>query len=289
MQDDQASEVRAGAAYALAGATQDDPKVTTALRGAMMKARPWSLRIHAAASLARIQPTDVESIQVLAEAAAFKKDSWERREAVRFLYELGPRAVPAAGVLAKIVENGRYQWYQSNLTWHALHALARIGPGAKDALPMLLNRLDHDDANANMHNSRTNYIPVDRNMYAYTVARVGPTAVPELLKLVRDADASHRKAVAAVLDGMFGVGVGPAWLNKIEEKMQKRRRAAVIALGYLGPRAQIVLPDLEKLNKEISGMDRPSQQQQWMQVALTKAMARIRDSKAMPIEQMLDR
>jgi hypothetical protein len=61
--------------------------------------------------------------------------------------------------------------------------------------------------------------------------------------------------------------------------VQKRRRAAVIALGFLGPAAKDTLPELEALRMQEGEHDK------FMDVAFDKAIGRISDPKAVPLDQ----
>jgi hypothetical protein len=245
------------------------------------------VRVEAAASLAKLLPNDTASILVLAESLARDKD-WSRHEAAKYLYDLGPRAAPATPALANLVKSGRYQPHMIDEVWYAVHALARIGPAAKDALPVLLDRLDRDSANPHWSSSTTNYVPAGDNIFAYTVARIGPAALPELLKLVEAKDDPNAKAALSG-SGSFALGSGPVHtaLLAAHERAAKRRRAAVIAIGFMGPPAKDALPALEALRKKLD--DEEASSEDWLIKALDRAIARIRDPKALPIEQLADR
>jgi HEAT repeat protein len=280
LSEDKTVNVRAAAAYALRYGPVSNDTVLAALRGASAEGQPWLVRVESAYSFAILKPMDVESVKVLAQAAAQQADSWPQSVATSYLDELGPRSSVAVPVLVRLVEKGRYQPHYTEKTWHALHALARIGPGAKEALPVLLARLDQDAANAHWFDNKTNYVPAGDNMMAFTTARIGPSAIPELLKIVRDAEAPQRRA-AILAQGPLGPTrmFGTVLLTRIEEVVQTRRRAAVIALGFLGPAAKDTLPELEALRMQ------QGEQDKFMDVALDKAIGRISDPKAVPLDQ----
>src|SRR5205807_1321221 len=151
-------------------------------------------------------PKDPASVAVL--TAAVERNDGSGGLAIRYLSDLGPQAAPAAAALARVVEKGRYERSSPGRTWYAIHALSRIGPQALPAVPALLARLGQDQANPHVFIPKTNYVPAHSNMIAYTLARIGPDVVPDLLKVLRD------------------------------EKSEVRRRAAVLALGFLGPKAE---------------------------------------------------
>jgi WD40 repeat protein/HEAT repeat protein len=287
LKDDKAPSVRAGAAFALGGAGADSPGVVAALRDATAVPNPWTVRVHAAAALANVLPDDVDSIKVLTEAAGVKEDSWPRHEAVKYLYELGPRAAPAAPVLVRHVQTGRYESHYINETWYAVHALSRLGPGAKDAMPVLLPLLERDQANPHWSNTTTNYLPAGDNVFAYTVARVGPAAVPALLELVHDADGPRRQAAAAA--HRAAAGPAAAKLEVADAAAKHRQRAAVIALGFLGPPARDAVPDLEALVKRLAAMDEQTREEEWLERAVERALGRIRNAAAAPVEQLAER
>jgi WD40 repeat protein/HEAT repeat protein len=254
LKEDKAPGVREAAAFALRGAAAE-PALLAALRAAFTDAQSWRVRVEAAMAVATLVPDDADGVGVLTAALA-TNDTWAVRLAAQYLHELGPRAAPAAAALVKLVEKGEYQAHSINQTWYAVHALARIGPAAKPAVPLLLARLSKDQANPNWYNPKTNYVPVGENMMAYTLARVGPDAVPELLKVFK------------------------------EDKDAHRRRAAVLALGFLGPPAKAAVADLEAEAKQLAAKEDRTQDDKWMATALEKALGRIRDPNAMPVEKM---
>jgi HEAT repeat protein len=254
LKGDRGAGVREAAAFALRGAAVS-PELLTALRAAFADVQSWRVRVEAAMSVATLVPNDQESITVLTSALA-GNDWWGVELAARYLDELGPRAGPAAAALAKLVQQGNYQPHMIDKTWHALHALAKIGPAAKPALSALIAKLGQDSANPHWYNPATNYVQPNENMIAYTLARIGPDAVPELRRVFR------------------------------EDKDAKRRRAAVLALGFLGPPAKAAVADLEAEAKKLAEQTNRNNDEEWLATALEKALARIRDPKAMPVDKL---
>jgi WD40 repeat protein/HEAT repeat protein len=287
LRDDKAPEVRAGAAYALRNGPADNADAIAALRAASADGHPWPLRVEAAASLAKLLPADVESVKVLVAAADQRGNAGFRYTAVKYLYDLGPRAAPALPALMRIVQTRPYQQDIIDEGWYAVQTLARIGPAAKEAMPLLLARLHQDDSNPHRYSGKTNYPPAGSNPFAYTIACMGPDAVPELLKIVRDADAPQRWAAALAISPFGPVAIPAAvWQERFEDVAAKRRRSAVLALGYLGPPAKDALPDLESLKRKIENQEEKSRDDEWLEKALERAITRIRDPKALPVEQM---
>jgi HEAT repeat protein len=254
LQEDRASGVRAAAAFALRRTPADDDLVA-ALRDACKEGTPWNVRVEAAMTVAVLVAKDTAGIGVLT-AALEGKDAWARNRAVEYLSELGPRAAPAAAALARLVEKGKYQPHVIDETWYAVAALSRIGPAAKPVVPALLAQLGHDQANPHWYNHTTKYVPVRSNMIAYTLARIGPDVVQDLLKVFK------------------------------EDKNAHRRRAAVLALGFLGPKANAAVADLEAEAKKLAANEKQTQDERWLAKALDKALDRMRDAKAMPVEKM---
>jgi WD40 repeat protein/HEAT repeat protein len=254
LQDDRAIGVREGAAFALRGAAAE-PALLAALGRACRDGQPWRLREEAAMSLAVLVPGDPKPVGVLAQALG-SDDYWVGQIAAQYLHDLGPRAAPAAAALARVIEKGRYEAHVIDRTWYAVHALAHIGPAARPAVPVLLARLGQDQSNPHWYTQRTNYVPIHDNAIAYALARVGSDVVPALLKVFR------------------------------EDRDEHRRRAAVLALGFLGPPAKAALADLEAEAKKLADKVEKSADEQLLAKALEKALGRIHDPRAIPVERM---
>lgn len=159
-------------------------------------------------------------------------------------------------MLAKIVDYGKFQRYSNDRTREAIHILAKLGAGAKPALPILLKKLQEDEANPHWYETRTNYTGADSNIFAYTIAQIGEEALPELLKVYET------------------------------DKDAKLRRAAVMSIGYMGLIAKSSLPKLEAEKKHIDELEEKSKDDEWLELALKKAITRISDPNAVPVEKM---
>jgi HEAT repeat protein len=248
--EDKAERVRAGAAYALRGA-MTDPALLAALRAAF-KDESWWVRVEAAMTVATLVPDDLESVTVLAAALELKEPG---TSAVWYLKELGPRAAPAGAALGKLLARVNYEPNTIGPPRYILLSLSHIGPAAKPAVPALLAILGKDESYVGAFHTR-NYFIVEDNLVAYALARVGPDVVPDLLKVLR------------------------------ETKDVRRRRAAVVALGFLGPPAKAAVAELEAEAKKLENKDEKTQDEQFLETAVTKALERIRDTNAVPVEKL---
>jgi WD40 repeat protein/HEAT repeat protein len=280
LREDKSVWVRAAAAYSLQRGFDNNARVLAALQAASAAGQPWLVRVEAAHSLAVLQPQDVESVKVLGQVADQTADTWAQSKAASYLYELGQRSSVVVPVLVRLAESHQYHLGIREPGWYAIHTLARIGPGAKEALPVLLARLHLDNATPYWFDNETKYLPADNNMFAFTIARIGPACIPELLEIVRDVSAKQRRAAIGVLSSCGPIRVPGAFLrNKIEEKAENRRRAAVAALGFLGPAAKEALPELEAMRKQLEDDD------QTMDKLLEKVIGRISDPKAVSLDK----
>jgi WD40 repeat protein/HEAT repeat protein len=254
LKEDNTPGVREAAAFSLRSVPAD-PALLAALRAACADKQSARVRVEAAMGVATLVPDDADAVGVLT-AALGVQDEWAVHLAAQYLNDLGPRAAPAAAALAKVLEKGKYQSHFIDRTWYAVHALSRIGPAAKPAVPALLARLGDDQSNPHWSNPKTKYVPVNENMIAFTLARVGPDVVPDLLKVFK------------------------------EDKDAHRRRAAVLALGYLGPPARAAIADLEAEAKRLEAKQDRTNDDDWMVTALQRALGRIRDPNAIPTEKL---
>jgi WD40 repeat protein/HEAT repeat protein len=254
LKEDMMPGVREAAAFSLRSVPAD-PALLAALRAACADKQSARVRVEVAMSVATLVPDDKDSVGVLT-AALGVQDEWAVHLAAQYLNDLGPRAAPAAAALAKVVEKGKYRSHFIDKTWYAIHALSRIGPAAKPAVPALLAKLGEDQSNPNWTITTTNYVEARENMIAYTLARIGPDVVPDLLKVLK------------------------------EDKDAHRRRAAVLALGFLGPPAKTAVADLEAEAKRLEVKQDRTNDDDWMVTALQRALGRIRDPNAIPTEKL---
>ena len=69
-------------------------------------------------------------------------------------------------------------------------------------------------------------------------------------------------------------------------KGPQRRRADVVALGFLGPPAKAVVADLVAEAQKLEEKEEITTDDEWLELALEKALVRIRDPKAVPVDKL---
>ncbi len=115
------------------------------------------------------------------------------------------------------------------------HELAKIGPSAAPAVPLLVETLDGD--------------PIVRSAACRALRSIGAgavLAVPRLTKILEDEDGFVRIAAAEAL-GSIGPPAGvavPALIRALDDEEFFVRETAAKALGYLGPAAEPAVPAL---------------------------------------------
>ena len=254
LRTDSASQVRAAAAKALRHAVAADRTVLEGLETALKDA-DLRVRLEAAGTLGVLAPRADAAvpvlIAVLQDAAA---PASARTAAMEHLGRCGARAASAVPALIAVVQQEKFAKIgmirHHTFASEAVVALGRIGPEAKEAIPLLIANLGKDFANPNWENRTTKYIPGRENPVALALARIGPAALPELRKAARDS-------------------------QDVDQ-----RRAAVIALGFLGPAAREAVPELEALQKQLEQDDESSQRDRFLARAVEKALANIARSDA---------
>jgi HEAT repeat protein len=124
-------------------------------------------------------------------------------------------------------------------------------------VPALLAQLGQDNWHPDQGISgRTKYIRLYENRIAFALAQIGPDVVPALLKVFR------------------------------EDTDTKRRRAAVLALGFLGPPAKAAVADLQAEAKRLAARGELARDEQWLSKALELALGRISDPNALPVDRL---
>ena len=114
-------------------------------------------------------------------------------------------------------------------------ALGELGPDAKAATPALIQKLKDPD----------NYAQINA---AYALVKIGPSTVPELLKIIEDDDA-HRQMVRWALGAMGEVAV-PALTRALTSQKPEIRLIVVEVLGGMGPEAARAVPALKQAVKD---------------------------------------
>ncbi len=143
------------------------------------------VRQFAAASLEELGPTAKEAVPALEQTLKSEQDLGICIAASSALAAIGPEAVPA---LTSALTNAVY-----DKRWPILQALGKLGPAAKEAVPVLMEVLQ----NQVLHD----FLGVRREA-AETLGKIGPearAAVPALIKALGDKDWTVRSHAAGAL------------------------------------------------------------------------------------------
>lgn len=167
----------------------------------------------AAKTLAKIGPPAIPSLTAL----LHDKDAVIRQNAVYALKEMGKRAKPAIPALLELLRSRSH-----GILAHAVETLGNIGPEAETAIPALVELLRNKDLDLPQKEWHRSGYPCPllhvRHNIATALAKIGPAAIPTLLATIRE---KNRDAM-----------VEPY---------------AVSALGNMGPKARVAIPDLIKM------------------------------------------
>jgi HEAT repeat protein len=211
--------------------------------------RAWEVRGAAALTLRGVGPPAQEAVPALARLLDDERQE-VRRCVLMALLKIGP-AASAMSRLVKLITNESDP--PGDRKWAAV-LLGRIGPGAGDAIPALVNSLEDEDPEV-----RTAVIealgeigaaareavpaligllddPNVRNVVAYALGGIGPAAedaVPALIPLLCYPVGSTQRVVRATL-----VRIGPAAVRGLIESLLDEdpflRSAAAETLGSFG-------------------------------------------------------
>jgi WD40 repeat protein/HEAT repeat protein len=239
LKEDSNEWVRTAAATALRSASAKDKDATAALQAAL-KDRSIHVSVAAAGTLCDLTPEAPEPLAVLIAALDERAPGGPSWEAMEHIARLGPRAKDAAPALAVLARKGKVQPGLIDGNFRIVETLARIGPSAKEVVPTLIAKLSDD---------RGRYDPTKwSNPVAQLCATMGPAIIPELIKTFK------------------------------KSKNERERRGVVIVLGYLGPAAKEIVPDLETALKKLQNKEELSDDETWMKEVLEGAIADIRNS-----------
>ena len=186
------------------------------------------VRQEAAMALGMIHARPEESVPAL--LRAFKdSDEWARMRAISAVGRFGPEAASALPTLAPLLEQPAGQRTNAGVT--ALGAMQLIGEPAK---PYLLKALNNK---------------LSRSLAVEGLGSMGaPEALPEILKLLKDSDASVRVAAARALwklDPKQTATVVPVLIEGVkDQKHWAVRGRAIFVLGEIGPAAKESVPAL---------------------------------------------
>jgi HEAT repeat protein len=163
-----------------------------------------------------------------------------RHQAVRALRDIGPAARTAVPALKQLLIGARppgiVEVGNTNLPADVVEALVRLDP---DPVPMLIEAMSMRDTPAGQ-------------AAAGGLVRLGPKAVPALLKVTRTGKLSARLGAIACLGG---IGKPVETVVPVLEKFLKDtndliRAAAAAALGDIGPPSKSALPLLRSMAEE---------------------------------------
>ena len=233
------------------------PAAMSGLAAALSDADP-PLHLHAALALARIRhdlkeakspaiteldPATESAAAILSETA--RKGSFEAGEAFKALGWIGPAAVPF--LVTELQAEGSRR--------SALEALKELGTEARGAVPALIELAKRGGGESGEVTealggtgsegaARVLMEGLGEKDYgepAYALRRLGPAAVPELVKAL---DSGRHPAVVARILGELGPTAKPAVPALIRALRGAARKSAAAALGEIGPAAKSAVPAL---------------------------------------------
>ncbi|MEI8376113.1 MAG: HEAT repeat domain-containing protein [Planctomycetota bacterium] len=224
--------VRVAAARALA-ALPPAPEITVPIWEKALKDADETTMRHAMDALAAL---GAQAVPRLMDALKHEKF---RVDIVYALGRIGPDAAPAAGELAKLVEDKK-----SRVAHEAIIALGNIGPGAKDAVPALVKALEQTA------DKDLNFAAI-----AYALGKIGPGAAAAesvLLKQLESKDDNVRLlsawALAQIRPTSADVAAKtvPVLTAGLALSVLEDRLLSAEALGSFGPLAKSAADALKK-------------------------------------------
>jgi HEAT repeat protein len=202
-----------------------------------------SVRQHAAAALVRIGADDQHLLNEFIFPALAKllndQDAWIRHAACWTVTELGMKAKPLVPALAASLESPGAGRYQESALAGAISALARIGPDAKAAAPILF-RMARGDMVAHS-------IRCTAAQHLGDLGLDPEEALPVLREVLADAHDSAARASACRSLGKMGAAAVPLLRERLNTA---DHRAAIDALAAMGPPARAAVPDLLAVLKD---------------------------------------
>jgi HEAT repeat protein len=184
-----------------------------------------SVRVATARALGEAQADSDEVIAALTKALADKNRD-VRNAAIRALGRIGSKAKPAVPAMAKLLGE-----LENSEQAAVMRTLGSIGPGAKEAIPAMEAALADGGIEAGKN-----------------LARIGPAAVPTLIKGLKSENPDVRQAAAWGLHylGPDAHEAVPA-LAELVKKDEKACNFALQALGAIGPDASPAVPAIVSL------------------------------------------
>ncbi len=154
-------------------------------------------------------------------------DKQVRRDAALRLSQMGPAAKPAVAALVKAMDDQDRQVGEN-----ALDALAQIGPDAREAIPGLIDALDGRKVRGGRNQSRQQSLL----RAAFALTRIGPEAIPPLIKALSGDDFFLRIGAAKALGGMgpSAKEAVPALIANFRHSSPEMQTEAMDALSLIG-------------------------------------------------------
>jgi HEAT repeat protein len=154
-----------------------------------------------------------------------------RRDASYYLMKLGPKAKDALPVLIKALDD------QDKQVWsNSVSAIAAIGPEAKEAIPALIDDLDSKRGRGQRGFDKNQALV--RSAYALT--RIGPAAIPPLIQALGGDDTPLRAGAAKALGGMGPAAKEaiPALISNLKHADNDVQREVIESLVLIGADAK---------------------------------------------------
>lgn len=122
-----------------------------------------------------------------------------------------------------------------SVRYYAARAIGEIGPAARSAIPVLIKMMNDTGLDSNVGMAATD-----------AFGRIGPEAIPYLMKALKDRDVETRSNAASAL-GDFGPAAKdavPLLIEAAKDKNLGLRQSSTRALGRIGPDAKAAVPVL---------------------------------------------
>jgi len=171
----------------------------------------------------------------------------DHSRAAWMLAAFGPEAKAAVPDLVEALDQGDLG---------VMNALARIGPDAAPAVPLLAKQFRKEEC---LHGKMGTFLYGRYSGPMYALVRIGAASVPELVKALEEPGGEYHPCAAEALGeiGPPAKAAVPALIRELQlprlkldfqdTQAQARRRQAVIALGRIGPAAAPAIPALNAL------------------------------------------